>query len=58
MGLFSEKKVKAGDKVWVPSIGSEGTIIDVEDRTCMVEAYGDDMRRIVEVVNVDELRKR
>ena len=59
MGLFdfNNSKFKVGDKVFVTTVDLEGTIIDIENNSYMVEIYGDNMRRFVEVCPKHKLRK-
>lgn len=57
MGWFGESEFKIGDKVFVPVIDLEGTIIDITGDSCMVEVYGDNMRRSVEVFNKNRLKR-
>ena len=59
MGLFdfNNSKFKIGDKVFVTTVELEGTIIDIENNSYMVEIYGDNMRRFVEVCPENKLKK-
>ncbi len=59
MGFFnsSNSKFNIGNKVFVTTLGLEGTIIDIEGDSYMVEIYGDEMRRFVEVCPENKLRK-
>jgi len=59
MGLFDfdTKKFKIGDKVFVTTVDLEGTIIDIENDSYMVELYGDNMRRFIEVCPEKKLKK-
>ena len=54
---FNNSKFKAGDKVFVTTIELEGTIIDIENNSYMVEVYGDNMRRFVEVCQEYSLKR-
>ena len=56
MGFFDNSKFSIGDKVFVTTVGLEGTIIDIEGNSYTVEIYGDNMRRFVEVCKEQELR--
>ena len=53
----SNSKFNIGSKVFVTTLGLEGTIIDIEGDSYMVEIYGDEMRRFVEVCPENKLRK-
>lgn len=55
MGFFDNSKLSIGDKVFVTTVGLEGTIIDIEGNSYTVEIYGDNMRRFVEVCKEQEL---
>lgn len=59
MGIFdfNNSKFKIGDKVFVTTVDLEGTIIDIENNSYMVEVYGDNMRRFVEVCPGHKLKK-
>ncbi len=57
MGCFGESEFKVGDRVFAPIIGLEGTIIDITGDSCMVEFFGDNMRRFVDVFNKNRLKK-
>ena len=59
MGIFdfNNSKFKIGDKVFVTTVDLEGTIIDIENNSYMVEVYGDNMRRFVEVCPEHKLKK-
>ena len=54
---FSDSKFKRGEKVFITYLDMEGTIIDIENNSYMVEVYGDNTRRFVEVCSEDKLRK-
>lgn len=57
MGFFDNSKLSIGDKVFVTTVGLEGTIIDIEGNSYTVEIYGDNMRRFVEVCPENKLRR-
>ena len=54
---FNNSKFNVGDKVFVTTIELEGTIIDIENNSYMVEVYGDNMRRFIEVCPEHSLKR-